>query len=197
MPTSSITKIKTKRSNLFLRVAKVVVEEDGEGSVGGRCVGLVERNFDAHLWVAHSGVVGHVLRCDVDFVLACFVGVVGACVSSAAFFVHLDVVEGVALDAVHFKQTYVLLGQGIFGFANDAYQCILVQIRQRDNDRDSADQLGDQTEFYQIVRVDIAQQLTLGFLGGILQVAAKAQRGRIGTLENMLFQCSGLSHGAV
>ena len=92
------------------------------------------------------------------------------------------------LHVIHAQQLLVLLDQTVAGLLEHAYQCILVQIIQHSDDRQTADQLRDQAELDQIVGLYLAQQGALSLGGVILQRTAEAQRGLIGAAQNILVQ---------
>ena len=94
----------------------------------------------------------------------------------------------VQLHIVHFQQCFVLLDDAVFGLFHHTDQCILVQRIQHGDHRDAADQFRNQAKLYQIVRLYLTQQLLAGFLVGLLQLAAKAQRRIIGAALDHFFQ---------
>ena len=53
----------------------------------------------------------------------------------------------------------VLLAERVFGSVGDAGEIVLAQPLQRGDDRQTADQLGDDAEFQKIVRLDQLEEL--------------------------------------
>ena len=92
------------------------------------------------------------------------------------------------LHVIHAQQLFILLDQTVAGLLEHAHQCVLVQIIQHGDDRQTADQLRDQTELDQIVGLYLTQQCTLSLGGVILQRTAEAQRGLIGAAQDILVQ---------
>ena len=94
------------------------------------------------------------------------------------------------LGIVQMQQLLVLAHNAVLRLKQHANQRLLVQRIQHGHDRQTADQLRDQAEFYQIVRLDLFQQLLAGLIlvERGTQLAAKAQRGIVGALLDELFQ---------
>ena len=92
------------------------------------------------------------------------------------------------LYTVHAQQLFVLLDQAVAGLLEHTHQCVLVQIVQHSDDRQTADQLRDQAKLDQIVRLHLAQQGTLGILRVVLQAAAEAQCRAIGAAQDVFIQ---------
>ena len=60
-------------------------------------------------------------------------------------------------NAFHVEQLAKLFDQGIFGFGQDLNQCLFGQLGQGGDHRHASHQLGDQTEFDQIFRLDFGE----------------------------------------
>ena len=88
------------------------------------------------------------------------------------------------------QQLFVLPHDAVFGFGQHAHQRVLVQRVQHGHHRHTADQLRDQAELDQIVRLHLFQQLLarLVLVQRRAQLAAEAHRGVVGTALDELFQ---------
>ena len=69
------------------------------------------------------------------------------------------------VDTFEFEQFLILLGQGILRFREDADQILLHQFLHGGDDRQTADQFGNQTELQQIFGLDRGQDLADLLLG--------------------------------
>ena len=58
------------------------------------------------------------------------------------------------------EQLVILLGDGVLGLLQDRYQRIDIEVVQRGDDRQAADEFGDQAEFEQIFRLALLEQFT-------------------------------------
>ena len=61
------------------------------------------------------------------------------------------------LHVLHLEEALILLDDGVLRLGQDLHERDLVEVLQRRDDRQTADELGDQTEFQQIFRLDVAQ----------------------------------------
>src|SRR5207237_1511656 len=61
------------------------------------------------------------------------------------------------LDAVELEELAVLLHQGVLGLDEDAHERLLVEVRHGADDRQAADELGDQTELQQVLGQDLGE----------------------------------------
>ena len=79
--------------------------------------------------------------------------------------------------------------QGIFRLSQDVNERFFIQLGQRGNHRQTADQLGDQTEFNQIFRLDNFKQLSnVSIFVFAVHRSAKADTALFRTLADNLFQ---------
>ena len=79
--------------------------------------------------------------------------------------------------------------QGIFRLGQDADECFFIQLGQCGNNRQTADQLGNQAEFNQIFRLDNFKQLSnIGIFVFAVHRSAKADTALFRTLADNLFQ---------
>lgn len=99
-----------------------------------------------------------------------------------------SLVGDVQLHIVHRQQLFILLDQTVAGLFQHAHQRILVQVVQHGDDRQTADQLGDEAELDEVVGFDLPQQGLFGFAGVILQRTAEAQCRLVGAAEDILVQ---------
>ena len=99
-----------------------------------------------------------------------------------------SLVGDVQLHIVHRQQFFILLDQTVAGLLQHAHQCILVQVVQHGDDRQTADKLGDEAELDKVVGFDLPQQSLFSLAGVILQRTAKAQCGLVGAAEDILIQ---------
>ncbi len=61
------------------------------------------------------------------------------------------------LDVLHLEQPLILLDQRVLRLGQDLHQRVLVEILQRRDDRQTADEFRDQAELQQILRLDVAE----------------------------------------
>ena len=80
-----------------------------------------------------------------------FDGLFGNGLQRALFEAQLDLIVG--------QQLVVLLAERVFRLGQDADEIVLAQSLQRGDDRQTADQLGDDAEFQKIVRLDQLEEL--------------------------------------
>ena len=86
------------------------------------------------------------------------------------------VLEG-ELDVLHLEQPLILLDQRVLGLGEDPLQRVLVEILERRDDRQTADEFGDEAEFQQIFRLHLAEDVAGAALVGRLHGGAEADRG--------------------
>ena len=63
------------------------------------------------------------------------------------------------VDVLHVEQPLVLLDQRVLRLGQDLHQRRLVEVLERREHRQAADEFGDQPELQQILRLDLAEQL--------------------------------------
>src|SRR5690606_6773083 len=79
------------------------------------------------------------------------------------------------LDPLHLEQLAELLGDGVLGLGEDLHQGGLVQLLERGDHRQAADELGDQAVLDQVLRLHLGQQLAdVGLALGALDLGAEA-----------------------
>src|SRR5262249_12682716 len=78
--------------------------------------------------------------------------------------------------AIHFKQSLVLLDQRIFRFDENLDERLLVELIERRDHRQAADELGNHAELEQIFGQDVGEQLAEFSLVAALDVGAKTHR---------------------
>jgi len=64
------------------------------------------------------------------------------------------------IDALHLEQPLVLLHQRVLRLGQDPLERRLVEVLERGNDRQSPDKFRDQPVFQQVLRLDVAEDLT-------------------------------------
>ena len=65
------------------------------------------------------------------------------------------------LDAVDLEHALVLLDQGVPGLGEDAHERVLVELGDRGDDGQAADELGDQAVLLQVLGTDLGEQVAL------------------------------------
>src|SRR6266851_962116 len=63
------------------------------------------------------------------------------------------------LDIVQREELLVLLDQGVLGLGEDAHDVLLVKVVQRDDDRQAADELGDESVLQEVLRLQLLERL--------------------------------------
>src|SRR5205823_466717 len=81
---------------------------------------------------------------------------------------ELDVVEG--------KRALVLLDERVLRLDEDAHQRLLIQRRHRADDREPADELGDEAELQQVFRRDAREHFAEVVLVAVLDGRAETHR---------------------
>ncbi|MNT44570.1 hypothetical protein D3C72_1811040 [compost metagenome] len=92
------------------------------------------------------------------------------------------------LDAFHRQQLLVLLDQRVLGLDQDLHQRGLVQLGQRGDHRQAADQFGDQAELDQVFRLGLRQHFAGVALFLALDLRGKADAGLVRALHDDLLQ---------
>src|SRR3546814_3212582 len=94
-----------------------------------------------------------------------------------------DGLEGILgeLEAhvLHLEEALVLLHQGVLRLRQDLNEGALVQILQGGHHRQAADELRDEAELQQILRLDILQDLARRAVLGAAHVGAEADRAAL------------------
>ena len=80
------------------------------------------------------------------------------------------------LHALHLEQPLVLLDQRVLRLGQDLDQRRLVEVLERRDHRQAADELGDQAELQQVLRLDLAQDLAGAALVRAAHLGAEADR---------------------
>ena len=78
--------------------------------------------------------------------------------------------------ALHLEQALILLQQSVARLGQDFNQRVLVQVAQRGDHRQPADEFRDQAELQQVLRFDLAQDLAHLAFVGVAHVGAEADR---------------------
>src|SRR4029078_4690450 len=94
------------------------------------------------------------------------------------------------VDRLHLEQPLVLLDQRVLGLDQNLLERGLVQILERGDNRQTADEFGDQAIFEQVLRLDFAEDFALLAILGGDYLGAEADRGRPATRRNDLFKAS-------
>lgn len=94
------------------------------------------------------------------------------------------------LGIVEVEQLLVLAHNAVLRLGQNSDKSFLVQRVKHRHNGQTADQLGDETELDEVVRLDLLQQLLarLILVQRCAQLAAKAEGGVVGALLNELFQ---------
>jgi len=100
------------------------------------------------------------------------------------------VVGELEADVLHLEQAGVLLDQGVLRLGEDLDQGFLVEVLQGRDDRQTADELGDQAEAQHVLRLDLAQDFAGPALVRIGHLGAEADRGARSAAGNDLLQSS-------
>ena len=92
-----------------------------------------------------------------------------------------DLADGVRLDRqfdpVHAHEFLILLDDGVLGLGEDLDERVLVQRVEADHDGKPADELGNEPEFGEVLRLDFLQQGVIHFRTAQTEVAAEAHGG--------------------
>ena len=88
----------------------------------------------------------------------------------------------VEADVLHLEQPLVLLDQRVLRLGQDLDQRRLVEVLERRDHRQAADEFRDQAELQQILRLDLAQDLAGAALVRAAHVGAEADRGALAAL---------------
>src|SRR3984885_7055607 len=84
-------------------------------------------------------------------------------------------------DILHLEQALILLHQRVLRIGEDLLQRSLVEIFQRRDDRQTADEFGDQAVLQQILRLDMAEDFAGAAVFRRQDLRGKADRGRTAT----------------
>ena len=112
-----------------------------------------------------------------DWMVA-FDGLFGNGLQRALFEAQLDLIVG--------QQLVILLAERVFRLGQDADEIVLAQSLQRGDDRQTADQLGDDAELQQIVGLDLLEQFA-GMALFLLCTAFSNPMLRLPTRSSMIF----------
>ena len=91
-------------------------------------------------------------------------------------------------NILHLEQPLVLLDQSVLRLGQDVDQHRLVEIVERRDDRKAADELRDQAELQEILRLEILQDLAGLALVGPAHFGAEADRSALAALGDDLFE---------
>src|SRR5205085_6909925 len=92
------------------------------------------------------------------------------------------------IDALHLEQPLVLLYQRVLRLGENALQRRLVEVFERGDDRQAADEFGDQAVAQQIIRLDLAENLALLAILRCDHLGAKADGGGFAARRNDLVE---------
>ena len=92
------------------------------------------------------------------------------------------------LHMIQFQQLLILLGQSVLGFHQNPDQILLLQTMKRGDNRQSAYQFRDNTEFQQIMGLNLAQQCAHIPLAFTLDSRVKTDGALVGALFDDLIQ---------
>ena len=84
------------------------------------------------------------------------------------------VLEG-QIGVLHLEQPLVLLDQRVLRLGQDLLQRLFVEILERRDDRQTADEFGDQTEFQQILGLNLAEDFAGAAVVGRLHLGARSR----------------------
>ena len=96
-------------------------------------------------------------------------------------------VEG-EFDVLHLEQALILLDQRVLRLGQDLDQRILVEVLQRREHRQAADEFRDQAELQQVLRLDLAEDLAGAAVLRRIDLGAEADRGRRAAVGDDLVQ---------
>ena len=80
------------------------------------------------------------------------------------------------LYAVHGQQLLVLLDEGILRFGQDFDESFFLQRVKGDDDGETADEFGDETEFQEVFRLDLLEELVHVFVFCFFDIGAEGRR---------------------
>ena len=81
------------------------------------------------------------------------------------------------VGVLHLEQALILLDQRVLRLGEDLLQRVLVEVLERRDDRQAADEFRDQAELQQILRLDVAEHLAGAAVVGRLHLGGEADRG--------------------
>src|SRR6185437_9395279 len=83
------------------------------------------------------------------------------------------------IGVLHLEQTLILFDERVLRLGQDPLQRILVEILEGRDDWQTADEFGNETEFQQILRLDLAKDFARAPVVGRLNLGGKADRGAL------------------
>src|SRR6185312_5100850 len=92
------------------------------------------------------------------------------------------------INRFHLEQPLVLLHQRVFRLDQDLLERSLIEVFEGRDNRQTADEFGDQTILEQIFRLDLAEDFTLLAILGGHHLGAEADRGRPPPRRNDFFE---------
>src|SRR5947209_5271993 len=105
-----------------------------------------------------------------------------------------DDIERLVLEGefgiLHLEEALILLDERVLRLGQDLLQRILVKVFERRDDRQTADEFGDEPEFEQILRLDLAQDLAGAAIIRRLHLGGKTDRRALAAARDNLFQPS-------
>src|SRR5207244_8738061 len=81
------------------------------------------------------------------------------------------------LDALHLEKALILLDQGVLGLGEDADQRRLVEVVESGEHRQAADELRDEAELQEVLRLNLAEEVALAAILGPSDAPREADRG--------------------
>src|SRR5277367_3343909 len=88
------------------------------------------------------------------------------------------------VGVLHFEQTLILFDERVLWFRQDLLQGVLVEILKGRDDGQTADEFGNEAEFQQIFRLDLAEHLACASVVRRLNLGRKADRGALAARRN-------------
>src|ERR1700728_3158341 len=83
------------------------------------------------------------------------------------------------VGVLHLEQTLILFDQRVLWFRQNLLQGVLVEILKGRDDGQTADEFGNEAEFQQVLRLDLAKDLACAPVIGRLNLGGKADRGAL------------------
>ena len=91
-------------------------------------------------------------------------------------------------DILHLEEPLVLFDERVLRLHQDVDESILVEVVERCDDRQPADEFRDQSEFEQVFRLEILEDLAGFALVGSVHFGAETNRGALAALGDELFE---------
>src|SRR5579872_3460226 len=88
------------------------------------------------------------------------------------------------IGVLHLEQALILFDERVLRLSQDLLKRILVEILKGRDDRQTADEFGNEAEFQQILRLDLAKDLACSSVVGRLNLGGKADRGALTPRRN-------------